>query len=145
MGVHIGERNRGTRAPTRVRIERYCSWKPRLLFPVTTDAHAGIKPQHAPSFSSLSKAFSNLNGKSSPLARISQVNVLGTGADLGRLFQLQSRPLSSDGLSSIFKTDPQKKIEKEHAKEHASKVCVPNVALGCLLTICPRFKQSSSD
>ncbi|KAH6715259.1 ubiquitin C-terminal hydrolase family protein [Leptodontidium sp. MPI-SDFR-AT-0119] len=122
MGVHIGERNRGTRAPTRVRIERYCSWKPRLLFPVTTDAHAGIKPQHAPSFSSLSKAFSNLNGKSSPLARISQVNVLGTGADLGRLFQLQSRPLSSDGLSSIFKTDPQKKIEKEHAKEHASKV-----------------------
>ncbi|KAH7321512.1 ubiquitin C-terminal hydrolase family protein [Rhexocercosporidium sp. MPI-PUGE-AT-0058] len=34
----------------------------------------------------------------------------------------KSRPLSSDGLSSIFKTDPQKKIEKEHAKEHASKI-----------------------
>ncbi|KAL2067894.1 hypothetical protein VTL71DRAFT_15992 [Oculimacula yallundae] len=34
----------------------------------------------------------------------------------------KSRPLSSDGFSSIFRIDPQKKIEKEHAKEHASKV-----------------------
>ncbi|PVH85444.1 cysteine proteinase [Cadophora sp. DSE1049] len=34
----------------------------------------------------------------------------------------KSRPISSDGLMSIFKPDPQKKIEKEHAKEYATKV-----------------------
>ncbi|KAK0100958.1 hypothetical protein ONS96_006190 [Cadophora gregata f. sp. sojae] len=34
----------------------------------------------------------------------------------------KSRPISSDGLLSIFKPDPQKKLEKEHAKEYASKV-----------------------
>lgn len=83
------------------------------------------KLQHAHSFSSLSKAFSNLNSKTSPLVRISQIVVQGTGADFGPLFQLQSRPVSSDGLMSIFKPDPQKKIEKEHAKEYASKVRIP--------------------
>lgn len=120
-------------------------WDPYLLAPFSTDAHAGIKPQHARSFSSLSKAFAGLGSKSSPLARLSQINVLGTRADRGSCFQSQSRPLSGDGLSSIFKTDPQKKMEKEQAKEHATKVCFPDVVLGRILTANRRSQKSRND
>ncbi|CZT05858.1 uncharacterized protein RAG0_11777 [Rhynchosporium agropyri] len=78
--------------------------------------------KHAPSLTYLSKTFLRASGKSSPLAGISQINVLRSSADTGPRVHSQSRPLSSEGFSSLFRVDPQRKIEKEHAKEHANKV-----------------------
>lgn len=62
-------------------------------------------------------------GKAQPLIQTSRISIQTTTADSRPWFHLQTRPLSGDGLVSLFKTDPQKKIDKEIAKENATKVC----------------------
>jgi hypothetical protein len=62
--------------------------------------------------SSISAAFSNPHGKSSPVLQTTNSTVYTTSADSRPALFLQTA-LSSDGLLSIFKTDPQKKADKE--------------------------------
>lgn len=65
------------------------------------------------SVSSLSAAFSNPHGKSSPMLQTSLSHVQATITDSRTLSSTQARPRSGEGISSLFKTDPQKKLEQE--------------------------------
>ncbi|KAG9232767.1 ubiquitin carboxyl-terminal hydrolase-domain-containing protein [Amylocarpus encephaloides] len=64
-------------------------------------------------------AFPNSSKKSLPITGTTcfTIHAAMTMANTRAGFSLQIRPLSSDGLFSIFKTDPQKKIDKEQEKK----------------------------
>ncbi|CAG8975158.1 hypothetical protein HYALB_00004457 [Hymenoscyphus albidus] len=63
--------------------------------------------------SSIFAAFSNPHGKGVPVAETTCHTIHATTANDRPGFLLQIRPLSSDGLFSMFKSDPQKKMDKE--------------------------------
>ncbi|TVY20160.1 hypothetical protein LARI1_G001428 [Lachnellula arida] len=64
------------------------------------------------SMSSISAAFSNPHGKSSPILQTTTSTIYTSSANSRPGLFLQTT-VSSDGLRSIFKTDPQKKADKE--------------------------------
>ncbi|TVY45208.1 hypothetical protein LOCC1_G003507 [Lachnellula occidentalis] len=64
------------------------------------------------SMSSISAAFSNPHGKSSPILQTTRSTIYTSSANSRPGLFLQTA-VSSDGLLSIFKTDPQKKADKE--------------------------------
>ncbi|TVY31973.1 hypothetical protein LSUB1_G008364 [Lachnellula subtilissima] len=64
------------------------------------------------SMSSISAAFSNPHGKSSPILQTTRSTIYTSSANSRPGLFLQTA-VSSDGLRSIFKTDPQKKADKE--------------------------------
>jgi hypothetical protein len=74
---------------------------------------------------SISAAFSNPHGKSSPRVQTTFFTIQTSSANSRRGFFLQIRPLSSDGLFAMFKPDPQKKSDKEWS----NKVSLPGVAV----------------
>lgn len=67
------------------------------------------------SVTSISAAFTKANRKARPDLATTFSTVHATITDVRSLFHVQSRPNSGDGLISIFKTDPQKKLDKEQA------------------------------
>ncbi|KAI6715009.1 ubiquitin C-terminal hydrolase [Diplocarpon mali] len=83
---------------------------------------ADRKTRHNPSYSSLSKAFSNLHGKSKSSIQASHIHA--TPANFRSRSFLQSGIFSGDGgLIALFRPDyTQKKLDKENAKEIKEKV-----------------------
>src|SRR3954469_17204542 len=65
--------------------------------------------------SSVSATFPKVHRKTQPHLATTFSTVYGTITDVRTLFATQTRPLSSDGIMSIFKTDPQKKLDKEQS------------------------------
>lgn len=65
------------------------------------------------SISSIFAAFSNPHGKGLPITETTRDKIHATTANSRPGFLLQIRPISSDGLFSLFKPDPQKKMDKE--------------------------------
>jgi hypothetical protein len=65
------------------------------------------------SISLVSAAFSNLHGKGSPQLQTTFSTIHATTTNSGPGFVLQTRPLSSEGIITLFKSDPQKKLNKE--------------------------------
>jgi hypothetical protein len=64
---------------------------------------------------SISAAFAKAHGKSRPDFATTFSTVHATITDVRTLFTMQTRPLSSDGILSLFKSDPQKKLDKEQS------------------------------
>lgn len=73
----------------------------------------GNKLMFSRSVSSLFAASSNPHGKSTPMLETSFSHVQATITDSRTLFYTQNRPRSGEGISSLFKADPQKKLEQE--------------------------------
>jgi hypothetical protein len=96
------------------------------------DSRSIIRPSLIPtkkspfyySLSSISAAFSNPHGKSSPLRQTSYSIIHTTSTDSRPGFFLQTRPNSSDGIFTLFKADPQKKVDRELS----NKVRLPRLA-----------------
>ncbi|CZR58997.1 related to ubiquitin C-terminal hydrolase family protein [Phialocephala subalpina] len=84
------------------------------------DKNAERKSMFSQSATSISKAFSNPHGKSSPISQTSFSHVQATITDSRALFYTQSRPRSGEGISTLFKVDPQKKLEQEQNNKISS-------------------------
>ena len=76
------------------------------------------------SVASLCAAFPEPNGKSSPLLQLTQRLIHATTANSRPGFFLQTRPLSGDGIMALFKSDAQKKNEKD--QENSNIVYLPH-------------------
>ena len=93
------------------------------------------KPLHSSqSVASLCAAFPESNGKSSPLRQLTQRLIHATTANSRPGFVLQTRPLSSDGIMGLFKSDAHKKNEKD--QENTNIVYLPHD----FLPTCVRLK-----
>ncbi|KUJ20129.1 cysteine proteinase [Mollisia scopiformis] len=84
------------------------------------DKNAERKLLFSRSVSSLFAAYSNPHGKSPPVLETSFSHVQATITDSRTLFFTQNRPRSGEGISSLFKADPQKKSEQEQNNKISS-------------------------
>jgi hypothetical protein len=76
---------------------------------------------------SLCAAFPGPHGKSAPLLQLTQPFIRATTANSRPGFFLQTRPLSGDGIMGLFKSDTQKKNDKD--QENTNIVHLPTVFL----------------
>lgn len=93
-----------------------------------------------PSGISISASFPNANGKGQGDVATTFSTVYAIITDVRTLFTTQTRHIPSNGIASLFKPDPQKKLDKEQSL----KVCTPRT----LQSNCakwPRFKHLSSN
>lgn len=75
------------------------------------------------SVSSLFAASSNPHGKSTPMLETSLSHVQATITNSRTLYFKQNRPRSGEGISSLFKVDPQKKQEQEQNNKVSAEWC----------------------
>jgi hypothetical protein len=88
---------------------------------------------------SVPATFSKANGKGKPKLATTLSTVHATITDVRTLLTTQTRPISSDGIMSLFKSDPQKKLDKEqNAKVYKS------TSLQSICANIPRFKPFSN-
>jgi hypothetical protein len=91
------------------------------------------------SVTSVSAAFSKADEKGKPKLATTLSTVHATITDVRTLLITQARPISSDGIISLFKSDPQKKLDKEQN----AKVC-KTTSLQSICANIPRFKPFSN-
>lgn len=75
------------------------------------------------SVSSLFAASSNPHGKSTPMLETSFSHVQATITDSRTLYFTQNRPRSGEAIASLFKADPQKKLEQEQNNKVSTEFC----------------------